>query len=110
MDFSFIKSRYDYELQRREQLFTALTLPVGILTVLGSAIVAMARSFSYRDSSDVGRHTYSCLYSGNSNRRVSSFSNCRRSWPVAKPSALLGQSDIVRCLDIDGGGLCAVPC
>ena len=48
-DFDFLKSRYDYELQRREQLTAALTLPVGVLTVLGGAMTAMARSFSYQD-------------------------------------------------------------
>ena len=46
-DFDSLKSRYDYELQRREQLTAALTLPVGVLTVLGGAMTAMARSFSY---------------------------------------------------------------
>ena len=46
-DADFLKDRYDYELQRREQLTTALTLPVGVLTALGGAMVAMARSFSY---------------------------------------------------------------
>jgi len=49
-DFDFLKNRYDYELQRKEQLTTALTLPVAVLTGLGGAIVAMARSFSYRDA------------------------------------------------------------
>lgn len=49
-DFDFLKDRYDYELQRREQLTAALTLPVGVLTVLGGAMAAMARSFSYEDS------------------------------------------------------------
>jgi hypothetical protein len=48
-DFDFLKNRYDYELQRKEQLTTALTLPVAVLTGLGGAIVAMARSFSYQD-------------------------------------------------------------
>ena len=48
-DFDFLKDRYDYELLRREQLTDALTLPVGVLTVLGGAMVAMARSFSYKD-------------------------------------------------------------
>ena len=48
-DFDFLKDRYDYELQRREQLTAALTLPVGVLTVLGGAMTAMARSFSYQD-------------------------------------------------------------
>ena len=32
-DADFLKDRYDYELQRREQLTTALTLPVGVFTV-----------------------------------------------------------------------------
>jgi hypothetical protein len=49
-DFDFIKNRYDYELQRKEQLTSALTLPVAVLSVLGGAIVAMARSFSYGEA------------------------------------------------------------
>lgn len=49
-DFDFLKSRYDYELQRKEQLTTALTLPVAVLSALGGAVIAMARSFSYRDA------------------------------------------------------------
>jgi len=49
-DYDFIKSRYDYELQRKEQLTAALTLPVAVLSALGGAIVAMARSFSYADA------------------------------------------------------------
>jgi hypothetical protein len=48
-DFDYLKSRYEYELQRKEQLTAQLTLPVGVLGLLGSAIVAMARSFSYRE-------------------------------------------------------------
>jgi hypothetical protein len=48
-DFDFLKDRYDYELQRREQLTDALTLPVGVLTILGGAMAGMARSFSYKD-------------------------------------------------------------
>ena len=47
-DFDYLKSRYDYELSRKEQLTGQLTLPVGVLGLLGSAIVAMSRSFSYR--------------------------------------------------------------
>ncbi|MDO8681123.1 MAG: hypothetical protein Q7R30_21605 [Acidobacteriota bacterium] len=47
MDFAFFKDRYDYELLRREQLTAASALPVGILSVLGGAMVVMARSFSY---------------------------------------------------------------
>jgi len=47
MDFEFLKNRYDFELQRKEQLTAALTLPVAVLSGLGGAIVAMARSFTY---------------------------------------------------------------
>ena len=46
-DFAFIRNRYDYELQRKEQLTTALTLPVGVLGGLGSLLAVMARTFSY---------------------------------------------------------------
>jgi len=49
-DFGFLKNRYDYELHRKEQLTAALTLPVGVLTVLAGALVGMARSFTYRES------------------------------------------------------------
>lgn len=49
-DFDFLSNRYDYELQRKEQLTAALTLPVAVLSALGGALVAMARSFSYRES------------------------------------------------------------
>jgi hypothetical protein len=49
-DFDFLKNRYDYELQRKEQLTTALTLPVAVLSALGGAVIAMARSFSYREA------------------------------------------------------------
>ena len=48
-DFDYLKSRYEYELSRKEQLTAQLTLPVAVLGLLGSAIVAMARSFSYTD-------------------------------------------------------------
>jgi hypothetical protein len=46
MDFKFLKDRYDYELQRKEQLTSALTLPVGVLSGLGGLMAAMVRSFS----------------------------------------------------------------
>src|SRR5688572_33412910 len=49
-DFDYLKSRYEYELSRKEQLTAQLTLPVAVLGLLGSAIVAMARSFSYSDA------------------------------------------------------------
>lgn len=48
-DFDYVKGRYEYDLQRKEQLTAQLTLPVAVLGLLGSAIVAMARSFSYRE-------------------------------------------------------------
>jgi hypothetical protein len=49
MDFDsdFLKDRYDYELRRREDLTSALSMPVGVLTVLGGAMATMAKSFSY---------------------------------------------------------------
>jgi hypothetical protein len=50
MDFDFLKDRYDYELQRKEQLNAALTLPVAALSLLGGAMVAMARSFTYAEA------------------------------------------------------------
>lgn len=49
MDFKFAKDRYDYELERKEQLTAALTLPMTALSILGGALIAMARSFSYED-------------------------------------------------------------
>lgn len=48
-DFDYLKNRYEYELQRKEQLTAQLTLPAAVLGLLGSAIVAMARSFSYKE-------------------------------------------------------------
>jgi len=49
MDLKFAKDRYDYELQRKEQLTTSLTLPVTALAIIGSGVVGMARSFSFKD-------------------------------------------------------------
>ena len=48
LDFDFLKDRYDFELQRKEQLTTALGLPVGVLGGLGSLLAVMARSFNFR--------------------------------------------------------------
>lgn len=48
MDFQFLKDRYDFELERKDTLTTALALPVGVLSGLGGLLAAMARSFSYR--------------------------------------------------------------
>jgi hypothetical protein len=47
MTFEFLKERYDFELDRKETLTGALTLPVGVLSVLGGSMAAMGRSFSY---------------------------------------------------------------
>lgn len=48
LNIDFLKDRYDFELERKEKLTDALTLPIGVLTVLGSVLGAMARSFSYK--------------------------------------------------------------
>lgn len=45
----FLKERYDYELQRKDQLTDALNLPVGILSGLGGLLALMARAFTYAD-------------------------------------------------------------
>lgn len=47
LGFEFIKDRYDFELLRKEQLTTALALPVGILGGLGSLLAVMVRSFHF---------------------------------------------------------------
>ena len=48
VDFKFLKDRYDYELQRKEQLTAALTLPVGVLGGLGSLLTVMVRTLAFR--------------------------------------------------------------
>lgn len=50
LNFEFLKDRYEFELDRKEKLTAALTLPVGILTGLGGLLAVMARSFTYRDT------------------------------------------------------------
>ena len=50
LDFDFLKSRYDFELQRREQQTASLGLPVGVLGGLGSVMALMARSFTWTDT------------------------------------------------------------
>lgn len=47
LDSDFLKNRYDFELQRKEQLTTALGLPVGVLGGLGSLLAIMVRSFVF---------------------------------------------------------------
>lgn len=54
LDLNFVKSRYDWELERKEKLTASLTLPVGILTALGGLMAVMARSFSYTTPSWTG--------------------------------------------------------
>ncbi|MBM2813032.1 MAG: hypothetical protein HW416_3791 [Chloroflexi bacterium] len=49
MKLDFLKERYEFELDRKEKLTAALTLPVGVLSLLGGALTAMARSFTYKD-------------------------------------------------------------
>jgi hypothetical protein len=48
LDFDFLKDRYDFELQRKDQLTTALALPVGVLGGLGSLLAVMVRSLAYK--------------------------------------------------------------
>lgn len=48
MKLDFLKDRYDSELQRKEQLTSALTLPVGVLSGLGGLMAAMVRSFPHK--------------------------------------------------------------
>jgi hypothetical protein len=50
LSLEFLKDRYDFELERKERLTDALTLPVAVLTVLGGLIAVMARSFTYGDT------------------------------------------------------------
>ena len=50
LDFDFLKDRYDSELERKDKLTASVAFPVAVLTALGGLIVAMGRSFSYRDS------------------------------------------------------------
>jgi len=49
LDLDFLKSRYDFELQRREQQTASLGLPVAVLGGLGSVIALMARSFTWTE-------------------------------------------------------------
>ena len=49
LDFDFLKNRYDFELDRKDKLTAALTLPVDVLSGLGSLLAVIARSFTYRD-------------------------------------------------------------
>lgn len=50
-DFKFLKDRYDFELTRKEQITNALTMPIGVMSVVGALLVAMSSSFDFKDSS-----------------------------------------------------------
>lgn len=54
LDVDFLKDRYGFELQRKEQLTTALALPVGVLGGLGSLLALMVRSFAFRSDTTSG--------------------------------------------------------
>ena len=47
LGLEFLKDRYDFELQRKEQLTASLALPVGLLGALGSLLAVMIRSFVF---------------------------------------------------------------
>jgi hypothetical protein len=46
MDVNFLMGRYDGELKRKDQITSAVSFPVTILTFLGSVIVTMAKGLS----------------------------------------------------------------
>jgi hypothetical protein len=45
LDLDFLKAEYDAEWQRRDQLQAAASIPLAVLTVLGSAIVYLLQAF-----------------------------------------------------------------
>ena len=49
MDDKFIIDRYNFELQRKEHLNGSLTFPVALLTAIGTALLAMVRSFTSQE-------------------------------------------------------------
>jgi hypothetical protein len=49
MDFNFLVSRYDRELDRKDKLTAGVALPVSALAALGGLVVAIARGFSYQE-------------------------------------------------------------
>ena len=46
MDVNFLMGRYDGELKRKDQITSAVSFPVTILTFLGSVVVTMAKGLS----------------------------------------------------------------
>lgn len=49
-DFKFLQDRYDFEFARKEQLTSALTMPIGVVSGVGGLLAAMVKSFSFPDS------------------------------------------------------------
>lgn len=43
----FFRQRYEYEATRRDELTGAVALPLGVLSVLGGALVAALNSISH---------------------------------------------------------------
>ena len=50
MDLEFLTGRYDRELDRKDQLTSAVNFPVTILVLLGSALVAMTQGMDFDGS------------------------------------------------------------
>jgi hypothetical protein len=48
LDPDFAEREYRYQLQRRHDLLNSVSLPVAVLTALGSLLVVVATGFSYR--------------------------------------------------------------
>lgn len=47
LDVEFAREQYRFELQRKNELLNAVSLPVGVLSALGSLVVLMAKGYSY---------------------------------------------------------------
>ncbi len=47
MEIELFEKQYERELNRRHQLTSTLSLPLGVLTILGGALGVMAKEFSY---------------------------------------------------------------
>jgi hypothetical protein len=47
LDVEFAREQYRFELQRKSELLNAVSLPVGVLSALGSLAVLMAKGYSY---------------------------------------------------------------
>lgn len=47
MDFELLREQYAFELSRKQQLESSLTLPVAVLTALGGVAFSYGKSFTY---------------------------------------------------------------